>query len=103
MFKVVKAEINKMLSVVKQTLPKQIDEITQWVDIKYQDKRDCKSDNKRKLGCCDWLELCLFPICSVLICVTILLQCDCSAIRGVSVVMLVCSLLTIVSVYCYRR
>lgn len=31
-------EINKMLSVVKQTLPKQIDEITQWVDIKYQDK-----------------------------------------------------------------
>lgn len=31
-------EINKMLSVVKQTLPKQIDEITKWVDIKYQDK-----------------------------------------------------------------
>jgi hypothetical protein len=27
-----------MLSVVRKTLPKQIDEITQWVDIKYKDK-----------------------------------------------------------------
>ena len=31
-------EINEMLSVVKKSLPKKIDDITDWVDIKYQDK-----------------------------------------------------------------
>lgn len=71
--------------------------------IKYRGKRDCKSDNKCKLECSDWLGLCLFPICSVLICIAILLLCDCCAIRGFSVVMLVCSLLTIFSIYCYRQ
>jgi len=31
-------EINEMLSVVKKSLPKKIDDITDWVDIEYKDK-----------------------------------------------------------------
>lgn len=31
-------EIQNMISIIKKSLPKEIDEITKWVDIKYQDK-----------------------------------------------------------------
>ncbi len=31
-------EIQDMISIIKKSLPKEIDEITKWVDIKYQDK-----------------------------------------------------------------
>ena len=32
-------EIEEMMSVIKKTLPKKIDEITSWVDIEYKDKK----------------------------------------------------------------